>query len=447
MTRDEYDQELVRLKADTAALAFKLRLIAVTAGVEVKAYNPTQPRAPKGRSDGGQWVDAGGGSGTATAGKKKPPRTGATTRTEEIVEALKETPAVDADLETVDIQLDGSVFDEAVSEEDQFDVASLGEGSLRRPLKNPRFGGNPRRPLPGSPPPRDPLVEKAKAYLEANPEVAVKIAGAVQVASGAGQLIGGVVLTGVSAAGAATGVGAVPGAVGMTVGIWSAANGVDNLETGWRTIVTGEPQDTRLNQILVRSGVPRQYADAAELTLAAVTTGGIASAAKLTQRELAARAKRGAEIAAAKHLAQKPDDVLGNGQSIWTNPDITVRGERWEVFDNKRTGYLRTKKNFKTFDQFDPKTGTAVSNKTLDLTKPTYTAADKGKTFQKLKGYGDAIADFKDEKNALPGPILRREARVLLPHGKPTPGQILELQAAQEYFNERGMTLKIFYGI
>ncbi len=67
---------LAFISAIRAELADIKRLLAARRATEAK-YNPRwrqQPRAPKGTSDGGQWVDGGGGGTPKTGGARPPPR-------------------------------------------------------------------------------------------------------------------------------------------------------------------------------------------------------------------------------------------------------------------------------------------------------------------------------------------------------------------------------------
>lgn len=48
------------LELKQAILEVRAAIAIRRAEAEIKRFNPDQPRAPRGRSDGGQWVDVGG---------------------------------------------------------------------------------------------------------------------------------------------------------------------------------------------------------------------------------------------------------------------------------------------------------------------------------------------------------------------------------------------------
>ena len=441
MTRQEFEQERLQLKADTAALAFKLRLIAATAGVEVKAYNPNQPRAPKGRTDGGQWVDAGGGSGTATAGKKKPPRPDASTRTQEIVETLKETPTANADLETVDIQLDGSVFDEAVSEEDQFDVASREGGDAWR-LSPSTLSASIWK---GAAADLDRHSEEVQNILADKPEILVRAYGAILAVEG-------VATTGIGktigvAAGA--GKGRIPRHItrlAIPFSIWMVGKGYDDYSTGLRNFLTGEPGETAINQTLKGWGLSDDQIAAMELTFAAYSLG-TAAVGTLSTGALRRAARDGLQRKALADLAVKPLTVLHDGKSIWKSPDIVVRGKAWEAYDAGRTGFKRLHPNSKTFDQFDEATGTAISNKTMDLSSKSYTEPEKDRVFYQLKKAIDAAANYKNLPQAAnslpPSRVKLPRVHVGLKSGVVLERQTLQIEAARRHAKNLGVELQV----
>jgi hypothetical protein len=55
------EADIIAFRCNLAALRFKLALI--KGALRLKVFNPNQPRVPAGNPDGGQWTDAGGGTG------------------------------------------------------------------------------------------------------------------------------------------------------------------------------------------------------------------------------------------------------------------------------------------------------------------------------------------------------------------------------------------------
>jgi hypothetical protein len=71
--RQHFHTELLRLRADTAALRFQLEMIK-SARLLLKAnFNPNQPRVPAGNPDGGQWTSVGAATDRTRAHNDKPP--------------------------------------------------------------------------------------------------------------------------------------------------------------------------------------------------------------------------------------------------------------------------------------------------------------------------------------------------------------------------------------
>lgn len=70
MTSDDFESVLGKFRSDAAAEALRQAILDLE-----KKFDPSQPRAPVGTSNGGQWVDAGRGGGGG-AKVRKPPGTG-----------------------------------------------------------------------------------------------------------------------------------------------------------------------------------------------------------------------------------------------------------------------------------------------------------------------------------------------------------------------------------
>lgn len=52
---DDYDQELLQIRTDLAST--RLSFLLLKLGLELKRYNPGQPRVPAGSREGGRWTD------------------------------------------------------------------------------------------------------------------------------------------------------------------------------------------------------------------------------------------------------------------------------------------------------------------------------------------------------------------------------------------------------
>ncbi|WP_338524392.1 hypothetical protein NUH87_01475 [Pseudomonas batumici] len=101
--------------------------------------------------------------------------------------------------------------------------------------------------------------------------------------------------------------------------------------------------------------------------------------------------------------------------------------------------------NFKTFDFYDPSTGTAISAKTLDTTTAAK-LANPSQVYSSLKGNIDAAAAFETYTlGSVPlesGMIAARELRVAIPSGT-TPAQWAQISRAVEYGKSQGVKLII----
>lgn len=99
--------------------------------------------------------------------------------------------------------------------------------------------------------------------------------------------------------------------------------------------------------------------------------------------------------------------------------------------------------NFKTFDFYDPATGTAKSAKTLDTTTAAK-LANPSQVYSSLKGNIDAAAKFETYTLAnvpLDGSMIAtRELRVAFPAGT-TSEQWSQINRAVEYGQSKGVTV------
>lgn len=230
----------------------------------------------------------------------------------------------------------------------------------------------------------------------------------------------------------------------VVAGAWMVQNGYDNGQAGFRALVTGEPSPTNLNLLLRELGLSEPSADTVEILLGA---GGAAGGAKLGRRtldkaveeELARRALRAFDLRLAL-------DVRTAGRSLWTMPDIRLRGEAWEKFDVQRTGF-EWRPNDPVFDQISRDGRVAVSNKTLDLRRETYLRADRKALFFTLRRYIRSTATFVPRLRRMDqAPKLEeRRLHLLLPFGDAVPGQALQIAAAEQYAKEWGVILKVEY--
>lgn len=267
-----------------------------------------------------------------------------------------------------------------------------------------------------------------------------RLLGALDMFVGLGETVTGARLAGVGAAASEGGVG-VPV---LLAGGWMVGHGYDASVAGWRALITGEPQKTTTQKLLRRLGLTDGQADAAEVTLS-VLSGGIAVRGgrkfldQAVNRELARRALLAFDERAAL-------TVGAQGKSLWTEANIRERGDLWEIFDAKRTGYLRTP-NAKAFDQISPDGRVAISNKTLDLQRETYLRTDRKGLYKKLRSYINDAASFAPvhplTKEVLKSP--ERRLNLLLRFGDSVEGQALQIAAAEQYAKEMGVILKVEY--
>lgn len=281
---------------------------------------------------------------------------------------------------------------------------------------------------------------RTQAFLLKHRNEIIRILGGVQVLGGSAEFVAGASL-------GVVGLGTTELGVGIPVSLlagWMVTNGYDNAHAGWRALVTGNPQETNLNQALRSLGLSETAANSVEILLSggAGVVGAKLSRSALDRAAFAALERR-ALRAFDPRLAL---DIRANGRSIWEEVDIRRRGEIWERFDVQRTGY-RWFSNARAFDQVSPDETIAVSNKTLDMLRETYLRTDKRALYSTLKKYIDEAANFTPISPRLLAPMLlrRREIHLLLRFGDAVPAQALQIAAAEEYAIRRGVRLKVEY--
>jgi len=123
---------------------------------------------------------------------------------------------------------------------------------------------------------------------------------------------------------------------------------------------------------------------------------------------------------------------------------IQGQGMPWEEYlASELPSNSRLPPNFKTFDFYDPATGTAISAKTLDTTTAAK-LANPSQVYSSLKGNIDAAAKFETYTLAnvpLDGSMIAtRELRVAVPAGT-TSEQWAQINRAVEYGQSKGVTV------
>lgn len=267
-----------------------------------------------------------------------------------------------------------------------------------------------------------------------------RLFGGLDMFAGTGEILVGGRLLGIGASTSEVGIG-LPA---VLAGSWMILHGHDTNVTGWRALVTGNPQKTTAQQLLRRLGLSERQADAAELALSMLGGGSaIRSGRKLVDEAVNRELTRRALLAFDESVALT---VRSEGNSLWSRVDILKRGDAWEVFDAERTGYLRTPKA-KTFDQVSSDGRVVVSNKTLDLQRETYLRTDRKAIFTTLRGYINAAASYTpvhpQTKKMLKAP--ERRLHLLFRFGDSAEGQALQIAAAEQYAKDMGVILKVEY--
>ncbi len=344
---------------------------------EAKAnFNPAQPRAPKGRPDGGEWVRVP----VVSAGGAK-----------ELTDSRGFLSA--RDLEGLDVAM--------------------------RAQKR-----------------------EVQQFIERNRGAINRTLGALQMLGGGGEMVAGVVGVGAGVATSETGVGVAVAAMSA----WMVTNGYDNFTTGWRALLTGNPQQTNLHTALRGLGLSEDQATATEILLAGGTSVG---ATRLTNAGLREAAERGLAQRALSQFGAEPLNVRAGALRIWDEPSIEIRGEAWEVFDSQRTGLLRTPRTFRVFDQVNDERDVAISNKTLDLALPSYSRGDRNAVYNTIASYIDRVAAFRESRldgfEIVGGRLRERRLHILFPAGETLPGQALQIAAAEQYAAQRNVILQVEY--
>lgn len=274
---------------------------------------------------------------------------------------------------------------------------------------------------------------EVEAFLILNEERITRFFGGLQAVGGAAEAGAGVA---VARAG-----GATPAApIALLLGTWMTANGIDNFDTGMRSLITGEPHETNLNRILRGWGLSERDAALTEMLLGGGT--GLASVrvsrAALARQVDAALARRALEA-----FSENALDVRVSGRSIWQVRSIERLGEGWEAFDAQRTGYRLTSRFFPGVDQISRDGRVVVSNKTLNTAGSSYQANNTA-MFNRLKIYVDQLVAFPPPHLRDLRPVERR-LHLLLPAGRPVPGHALQLSALEAYARARGVVLQVEY--
>lgn len=278
------------------------------------------------------------------------------------------------------------------------------------------------------------------AFLSRHHKAITRLLGGVQWVGGGAEIIASIPVWAAGAAASETGVGLLA----WGIAAWMDRNGYDNLDTGWRALITGEPQETDLHRTLRRIGLNDGQASAAEILLSG---GGAIAAARIGRGALA----KAAEVELVRRTARAFDpglalEVRSAGRSLWLDADIRSRGDAWEAFDALRTGYRRFP-HAPVFDQISQDGRIAVSNKTLDLYRETYLRNDGRALFATLKRYIDAAATYapRDPDSNKLFPLSQRWIHLLLRSGDSVPGQALQLAAAEQYAKGLGVHLMVEY--
>lgn len=353
-SKAEARRAAARFAHELAASRLALTAAVVIGGFEAKAnFNPNQPRVPRGRPTGGQWVSYAG-------------------------EQLREA---------------GRAMRSAIS----------------------RASG------------------EVQAFMIMNEERITRFLGLVQAASGAAEAGSGVAVV-------VGGAGTPLAPVTTALGSWMVRNGYDNFDTGLRVLVTGEHHETNLNRVLRGWGLSEQDAALTEMLLSGGTTLGGLRAARvgLSRTVQASLARRAVEA-----FSENALDVRVGGRSIWSEGSIERLGEAWEAFDAQRTGFRLTSRFFPGIDQISADGRIVVSNKTLNTAGRSY-QANNSAVLTRLKTYVDQLVAFPPPRLRHIQPVERR-LHILLPHGRPAPGQALQLAALEAYGEARGIVVQIEY--
>jgi len=282
--------------------------------------------------------------------------------------------------------------------------------------------------------------DRSERFVREHPTEITRALGALQTIIGGLEMVGGVAL--VTGGGATSEIG-----VGIPValaGAWVVTSGYQNAEAGWHALLTGEPQETSLRKALRSMGLSDVQADSVELVLSGASG---ATALKAGSKAIDRAARR-----ALLRQSLRPFDpsealsVTSDGRSLWAQTIIRKRGDAWEEFDARRTGFIRTERA-KAFDQISPNGRTAISNKTLDSQRETYLRRDRRQLYNTLKKYiGQAAVHAPNHPwSGLPLAPSERRIHLLLRFADSVPAQALQIAAAERYAKEMGVILQIEY--
>ncbi len=410
-----------RLASEIAAF----RLIrALRSEAELKAnFNPSQPRNPQGSGrESGRWsgpagaiAAAGGAIGSAAGGLRTAVRAGAFGKPLQQVEVAIEATArpLGRAAKTVGDAV-GRAAEQTVgpisrAAEQQFDAA-----------------------VAAAPPP-------VREFIQRN-RVKIRTAGLLQAAGGVGE-------GGLGAAALVGGLATAPegGLLATGAGAWMVARGYDDLDTGLKTLISGEPHESGFTATLKGFGFTDREAEGIS-----ILTAGVTPSAALRM------GRRGLDDAIERALLKDALQPFGPGLkltrdgSFWREVDIMKRGVAWEDVDLKITGFKRLPAGFKTFDQVSQDGRVAVSNKTLDIERDFYKDTAHKRVQARMKQMIDDVAGWKrgtSPRTELPqGPPSERRLHLLLPSGRAVPGQTMQMAAAASYAKSRGVFLSISFG-
>lgn len=141
-----------------------------------------------------------------------------------------------------------------------------------------------------------------------------------------------------------------------------------------------------------------------------------------------------------------PREIEGQGDAaevgIRWNGKIEDQGEDWEVYNEKvNPGARGLHTHSKTFDQFNPDTGEAISDKTLNTLSVTYIKNPR-KIYGKMKRYINQATKYVNRKNMSidldPGKIKSKTIQLAVPEYT-SPTQWRYLHAAIVYGKEHGI--------
>lgn len=142
-----------------------------------------------------------------------------------------------------------------------------------------------------------------------------------------------------------------------------------------------------------------------------------------------------------------------------TNPGAThmvkEQGKSWETWlaTNRYSDMVDLPDGFKYIDFYDPKTGTAISAKTIDTMRPGYAASPQN-VYNALKRYTDQLNNYTTSgySSKITGEYFHVEASNVKDkvldvslHGVPSGSHQKAIQQAVDYAKSKGINLKITF--